>query len=144
MPRVVPSQIVEFIDDKFQFARSRQQYNVDPQFKDRVTALLRLVGELPDELLIMERDAYNRFVLSVSTMESTLDQGDWMISRGPMASFYDQGLGKAICDLRECLEPLPDEQTPAATSGLPFITDPQLQDSIRADIAFADQAFRRG
>src|SRR5215471_12204154 len=113
MPRVVPSQIVEFIDDKFPFARSRQRYNVDPQFKDRVTALFRLVGELPDELLVMERDAYNRFVLSVSTMESTLDQGDWMISRGPMASFYDQGLGKAICDLRECLEPLPDEQTPA-------------------------------
>ena len=140
MPRVVPSQIVEFIDDKFPFARSRQQYNVDPQYTDRVTALIRLVEELPDELLIMDSEAYNRFVLGVSTMKSTLDREDW-ISRGVAAWLYDQGLGAAICDLRACLEPLPDEQTPAATAGLPFITDLQLRDSIRADIAFANHAF---
>jgi hypothetical protein len=37
---------------------------------------------------------------------------------------------------------LPDEQIPAATAGLPFITDAQLRESIRGDIAFANQAFR--
>jgi hypothetical protein len=145
MPRVVPSQIVEFIDDHFPFARPpRQQYNVDPQYKDRVTALLRLVEELPDDLLMMDKDAYTRFVLSASTMKSTLDRDDWMISRGPMAQLYDRGLGVAICDLRASLEPLPDEQTPAATAGLSFITDTQLRDSIRSDIAFANQAFSGG
>jgi hypothetical protein len=144
MPRIVPSQIVNFIDDKFSFARSRQQYNVDPQYRDRVIALIRLVEELPDELLIMDREAYNRFVLSVSTIKSTLDHDDWMISRGPRAELYDRGLGVAICDLRACLEPLPDEQIPAATVGLLFIKDPQLRESIRGDIAFATQAFSGG
>jgi hypothetical protein len=144
MPRVVPSQVVEFIDAVFPFARSRQQYNVDIQYKDRVTALLRLLEELPDELLVMDGAEYNRFVLSVSTLKSTLDLGDWAISREPTAQLYDGGLGVAICNLRACLEPLPDEQIPAATAGLSFITETQLRESIRGDIAFATQAFSGG
>jgi len=143
MRRVVPSQVVEFIDADFSFARSRQEYHVDAQYKDRVTALLRLVNELPDELLIMDAAAYNQFVRSVSTLESTLDVEDW-ISRRPMASFYDQRLGEAISDLRDCLQPLPDQQIPAAAAGLPFIADAPLRESIRADIAFANQAFSGG
>jgi hypothetical protein len=39
---------------------------------------------------------------------------------------------------------LPDEQVPAATTGLPFIKDAQLRENIRADIAFADRAFSGG
>lgn len=39
---------------------------------------------------------------------------------------------------------MPDEQIPATTVGLSFITDPELRDSIRADIAFADRALSGG
>ena len=144
MPRVVPSQVVGFIDVEFPFARSRQQYNVDIQYKDRVTALLRLVEELPDELLLMDGAEYNQFVLSVSTLRSTLDFVDWTISRGPTAQLYDRGLGEVICNLRACLEPLLDEQIPASTAGLSVIRDTQLRESIRGDIAFANQAFSGG
>jgi hypothetical protein len=140
---MVPSQVVDFIDAEFEFARSGRQYNVDLQYKDRVTALLRLVEELPDELLAMDGVAYSRFVLSVSTMKSTLDLGEWL-ARGPMAHFYDQRLGDAISKLRARLESLPDEQIPAATAGLSFITDDQLRQSIRGDIAFANQALSGG
>jgi hypothetical protein len=128
----------------FPFAqRPRQQYNVDLQYKDRVIALLRLVEELPNELMTIDGAEYNRLVLSVSTMRSTLDLQDW-VSRGPTAAFYDRRLGEAISDLRECLERLPDEQIPAATASLSFIADPQLRESIRGDIAFANQAFAGG
>jgi hypothetical protein len=47
-----------------------------------VTALLRLVEELPNELMTIDGAEYNRLVLSVSTMRSTLDLQDW-VSRGP-------------------------------------------------------------
>jgi hypothetical protein len=143
MPRVVPSQIVDFIDAEFPHARSRQQYHVDVQYKDRVTALVRLVNELPYELLTMDGAAYNQFVRGVSTMESTRGVEDW-ISRRPMASFYNQRLGEAISELRGCLEPLLDQQIPAATAGLLFITDAPLRESIRADMAFANQVFGGG
>ena len=72
MPRVVPTQIIEFIDEEFSFARTRQPFNVDMQFKDQVTALLRLVDELPDELVRITKREYNRFVRSVETMKSTI------------------------------------------------------------------------
>jgi hypothetical protein len=91
MPRVVPSQIVEFIDAEFLFARTRQQYNVDIQYKGRVSALLQLADELPDELMRMESTDYNRFVLSVSTIRSTLQLEPW-ISRGHLAPLYDREL----------------------------------------------------
>jgi hypothetical protein len=51
------------------------------------------VEELPDELLVMDEAKYNRFVLSVSTMKSTLELEPW-ISRGHLAQFYDQRLVK--------------------------------------------------
>jgi hypothetical protein len=143
MPRVVPSQVIDFIDAEFVFARSRQEYVVDIQYKNRVTALLQLVEALPNELLIMDAGAYNRFILSISTMKSTLDLEHWT-SGGHMAPFYGQGLGGAISELRTHLETLSDEQIPPATAGLPFITDAQLRESIRGDLAFANQAFSGG
>jgi hypothetical protein len=76
-------------------------------------------------------------------MKSTLDLADWL-AQGPTATLYHRRLGEAISNLRGCLEPLPDQQIPAATAGLPFITDAPLRESIRADIAFANQAFSGG
>jgi hypothetical protein len=150
MPRVVPSQVVAFIDEVFAFARLQrqrnlvqQQYIVDAQYKDRVIALIRLVDELPNELLIMDGAAYNQYVLSVSTIKSTIDFQYW-ISASPAADIFGRRLGQAISDLRVCLETLPDEQIPAATAGLSFIKDKQLRESIRGDIAFANQAFSGG
>jgi hypothetical protein len=138
MPRVVPSQIVTFIDQEFSFARNRQPYNVDMQFKDRVSALLRLVDELPDELIRIDDTEYNLFVLSVETMRSTISHWN---SHGVTQAHTDRRLGSAITDLRDSLFLLPDQQVPTTTAGLTFITDAALRESIRADIAFADRAF---
>jgi hypothetical protein len=143
MPRVVPSQIVEFIDSKFPFARTRQQYNVDIQYRGRVNALLQLADELPEELIRMDSADYNRFVLSLSTIRSTLELEPW-ISRGQLAELYGRDLRDAISDLRSCVDPLPDQQIPEATTGLAFIEDAPLRESIRADITFANQEFSGG
>lgn len=138
MPRVVPTQIIEFIDEEFSFARTRQPFNVDMQFKDRVPALLRLVDELPDELVRITNREYNRFVRSVETMRSTIALWD---SHGVTQAHIDRRLGSAITDLRDSLLLLDDQQVPVEIAGLIFITDTELRESIRADIAFADQAF---
>jgi hypothetical protein len=91
--------------------------------------------------MVMEGTEYNRFVLSVSTMKSTIEHETWN-SRGQLAEMYSRMLGEAISDLRACLEPLPDQQIPASTAGLPFINDDILRESIRRDIASAEQALR--
>jgi hypothetical protein len=140
MPRVVPSQIVEFIDAEFPFARARQPPSVSHAHKDNLSALLRLVDELPDELKIIDGGDYSRFLRSLETIRSTV------IHTGGNTVPYnsEKRLGDAISDVRVTLERLPDQQVPAATAGLPFIADPQLRESIRADIAFANQAFSGG
>ena len=89
----------------------------------------------------MDSADYNRLVLSVSRMRSTLELEPW-ISRGQLAELYGRELGDAISDLRRCIDPLADQQIPEATTGLAFIKDALLQESIRSDIAFANQAFR--
>ena len=93
MPRVVPSQIVEFVDAHFPHARSRLEYIVDAQFKGSVSALLRLVNELPNELLILENTEYNRFVLSVSRIDSTLGLQTWNDKVHPPAQLDGRKLG---------------------------------------------------
>jgi hypothetical protein len=73
-------------------------------------------------------------------MKSTIEHEPW-VSRGHLAQMYDQNLGDAVSNLRARLEPLPDQQIPAATAGLLFVPDQPLRESIRADIAFANHAF---
>jgi hypothetical protein len=138
MAHVVPSQVVGFIDEEFSFARVRQPFNVDLQFKDRVSALLRLVDELPHDLVSINDRKYNRFVLAVETMRSTIQLWN---SHGVTQPHIDRRLGAAIIDLRASFDVLADQQVPASTAGLRFIADSDLRESIRADIAFESQAF---
>ena len=144
MPRVVPSQIREFIDEVFPFALTQRHYNVDIQYRGKVAALLRLADELPEELVHMDSADYNHFVLSLSTIRSTLDFQPWISGGFPHAQHYGMALGDAIFTLRTCIDPLSDQQIPEATTGLPFIADAPLRESIRADIAFANQALNGG
>jgi hypothetical protein len=139
MPKVVPTQIVTFIDGDFPFATEGRDYNVDMQFRDRVSALLRLVDELPDDLITFDGENYNRFVRAVETMRSTI--GLWQSLGASTADFHHRRLGASITELRRLLMNLDDERTPATTAGLPFIEDYELRESIRADIAAADAAF---
>jgi hypothetical protein len=88
MPRVVPSQIREFIDEFFSFALTGQQYNVDIQYRGKVTALLRLADELPAELVRMDSADYNRFILSLSTIRSTLELEPWISGGHPHAQLH--------------------------------------------------------
>jgi hypothetical protein len=104
MPRVVPSQIVEFVDERFPFARSRQEYIVDDQFKGSVSALLRLVDKLPDELLMLDGVDYSRFILSISTVESTLEAWNTNLQPGALHPAALRELCSAISNLRACLE----------------------------------------
>jgi hypothetical protein len=84
---------------------------------------------------------YNQFVLSISTIKTTIERDNWINNGRSPAASTDQRLQDAIFNLRTCLAPLPDEQIPAATAGLSFNRDKKLRENIRGDIASADQAF---
>lgn len=139
MPKVVPSQIVAFIDQDFPFARERRDFEVDMQFKGQVGGLLRLVGELPDELVTLDGDAYNGYVRAIAMMNSMIATWD---AHGPVTHGYEnRKLGAVITSMREALATMSDEVIPAATADLLFIQDDNLRESIRADVAAAEAAF---
>jgi hypothetical protein len=140
MPRVVPSQIVEFIDEEFPFARTRQPSTLSHTDIDALSALLRLTEELPDELRTVSGRKYSYFLRGIEIIRGTVTNRVAFSSHAPL----DERLRNAIADVRAILEPLPDQQLPVATVGLAFISDAPLRESIRADIAFADQAFAGG
>ena len=76
MPRVVPSQIL-----RVTYGASSQEhwdedgYQVDPQFSPSVSALIRLVDELPTDLVTLNGDDYNTFVKSIELLRTALRCG---------------------------------------------------------------------
>jgi len=143
MPRVVPSQIVSLIDFHFSNAKTAQPGTgtIDLSFSPRLSAILRLVDELPDELITVSGNDYNRLTDSVETIRNVLQM--WR-AQGGTASYLNAKVWDAVIGLRKSLAALPDQSVPAATSGLPFVADPALRESIRQDIATANSALHNG
>ena len=140
MPRVVPSQIVEFIDAEFSFARARRPPTFDHADIDALSALVRLTDELPDELMTVSGRNYSFLLRGIETIRGT-------VANRVSFSFgvsLDERLRNAIADVRKILEPLPDEAPSPITAELSFIPDAALRDSIRNDISAANRALHDG
>ena len=140
MPRVVPSQIVEFIDAEFPFARARQPSTFSHADIDALSALVRLTEELPDELRTVSGRNYSFLLRGIETIRGT-------VANRVVSSFgvsLDARLCNAIADVREILEPLPDEAPSPITAELSFILHADLRDSIRNDVSAAYRALHDG
>ena len=139
MPRVVPSQIVSFIDHQFPYAATAQPGSASLAASGGLSTVLSLIDELPSDLLTVSGDTYNDLVNSVESIRTML--AIWT-SRGSTVVGENNRMAAAVTRLRSCLSGLPDQQVPAATAGLSFIRDTDLRESIRRDIASAEQALR--
>jgi hypothetical protein len=140
MPRIVPSQIVEFIDAEFPFACARQPPTFDHADIDALSALVRLTEELPDELRTVSGRNYSFLLRGIETIRGT-------VANRVAFSFgvsLDERLRNAIADVREILEPLPDEAPSPITAELSFIPHADLRDSIRNDVSAANRALHDG
>jgi hypothetical protein len=141
MPHVVPTQVSSFIRGEFGPALGQDGYQVDPQFAGSVRALIRLVDEIPNDLIVLRGDNYNTFVKSVEVLRNAMTM--WSGNVRTEALFHAK-LGTAIRHLYGSLSGLVDQQVPTSTATLLFITDTDLRESIRQDVAFATQALRDG
>jgi len=139
--RVVPTQIKDLIDTAFPAAKEGKELHIDDPHLGTVAAILRLIDEVPDELIAISGHEYNEYVSSVETMRSIEQM--WR-AHGRIEMHTGVRLGAAVAKLRKCLEGLRDQVIPATTTALSFITDAPLRESIRADVAAADQALHDG
>jgi hypothetical protein len=136
MGRVMPSQVVQTIDQMFPSTARNTQNVHPPSHGAQLFGLLNLLKDVPDELIALTSADYAELVLAKSTIEDTLahwrnDQGGNM----PHVNGFD-----VVAVMRRALAKCPDEYPPATTSDLLFIKDTALRESIRQDIGAANRA----
>jgi hypothetical protein len=134
MPRVVPSQVVEIIDQVFPDARTSNRARIG--HGPEGAAVVRLAKEIPSELLTLSGQDLSDYFVILAMIEFT-QQNSFSQQRGFEVPEH-RGVS-AIFLLRQVLAKCPDEAPAAGTTDLPFITDNDLRESIRRDISAANQ-----
>jgi len=136
MARVMPSQVVQTIDELFPHAKNSAGSALDGQHGSRLLGILNLLKDVPDELINLPSADYAELVLATSTIEEHLAM--W---RGGHAGGMAHVKGRdAVTVIRCALALCPDEYPPAATTELSFVKDQDLRESIRRDVGAANRA----
>ncbi len=140
MARIVPSQIVALIDQNP--PGNSATLAVGHGTVGILTAVTRLIDELPAELLTISGPDYSDLVCSVESIRNSV--AFWQ-QKG-VGQIGNSGIrGKNVLVLiREVLAKCPDQAPSLATAELAFITDSGLRDSLRLDISSATSALHNG
>jgi hypothetical protein len=105
----------------------------------RIEGIIRLVEQIPGELLICPSENYSEFMVALGAISHFLTA---ISSHGKakLEPIRDFGPLDPIFLIRRCLQLCPDEFPVPSTSELAFITDEDLRLSIRIDISTATKA----
>jgi hypothetical protein len=134
MSRVTPSQVVAVIEKFFRSMELDYTRKITHAHSSALFAVLQLLEEVPPELL-PTGDDYSKFVVAVSAIRDRLQKWSAQIETGyPMPDVQEFG-GNPVLMVRDILARCPDQIRPAAASGLEFITDSDLRNSLRQDLS---------
>jgi hypothetical protein len=143
MPRVVPSQVVAFIDTLW--PTPEQQKNLNPTQAGRLSGLVELADQVPGELLTMDFALYASFICAKAHIRHSLlawasepKQPNWL---GIMPGQPEQ---IPVTVIRDALAQCPDESPAPGTSELSFIADADLRTNLRNDIGAVNLALSNG
>lgn len=138
MSRVVPSQIVTLIAQFFPQVLEQREHNNAMNFgldkMPHCTAILRLLAQVPPELIVLEGPRYTEFEYAIAAVDAALkhwsSHQDWLLQSVPQ--FRNLSPIRLIYDgLRLC----PDEFPTPATADLAFITDAGFRENLRLDLS---------
>jgi hypothetical protein len=141
MARVVPSQIIALIDENLP-ANNLQTLSINHSTVAAVTAITRLIDELPTELVTISGADYGDLVCGVEAIRNSVafwqHKGEGQIGVSGIR-------GKNVLRLiRDALAKCSDQTPSLATAELAFVTDSQLRVSIRLDLSTAMSALHNG
>jgi len=143
MPRVVPSQVVAFINSLW--PSSRDLNNLHRGQAGQLSGLVNLVDQIPNELLVMDAATYALFVCGrahisqkLATWVSVPDRGNEL---GQMPGPTPKN---PVTEIRDALAKCRDEPLGSDTSKLSFIPDQELRTNLLVDIGAIDRALSNG
>lgn len=147
MQRIVPSQVVEVIDNLFPFAASQQddqgsRVTLNHTDTIRLAGIVELTDQIPSELLILERERYADFIVSLTAIKTSIQT--WQLRGGVALLERIPGSNSnlnPVTILRKSLAKCPDESPDKSSQGLEFIPDEELRNSIRLDISASFRAY---
>ncbi len=148
MPRVVPSQVVELIDQLFpqyRFGSTSRNgwYNSNLDRCYGLQAVLDLTDQIPSSLVVLNGQDYSVLVSSIAAIRNVMDNpltGPYGIKKIELAPIEEFGNVNPIALIRDLLSRCPDEFPSPGTAELAFITDATLRDSLRNDIGTINRA----
>jgi hypothetical protein len=148
MPRIVPSQVVQYIDRTWPqiVARANEAGDLFLLHADQGPALeclVQLIEAIPDELLPRDPIRFEDVVFSTGTIRQRLAK--WNAGVNQAALGTSRGRDRhPVALIFNALTSAPDEAINAGTVELAFITDAYLAASIRQDVSTATSALANG
>jgi hypothetical protein len=141
MPRVVPSQVVDLIDQRYPTAKSTPDFPVYSGDAAVLSAIVCLTREIPPELLTISGADYIDLIHGLEALQNSVNF--WQLRGGdePPKRIKEKS---PVAVVRGALTKCPDENPSPATAELAFITDGALRDSIRNDISMATSSLHNG
>ena len=136
MPRVVPSQVVSYLETTFPITTEERYSKIElnPQSIMALRTILKICLELPDELIALEGPEYVDYQTGLRT-----EVEDWtgrQERRGRNLSFVPgKGQVTPLDLIRQALSKCPDVAPSPQAAGLEFIRESNLRDDLRIDIS---------
>ena len=143
MPRVVPSQVVAFINTLWPTAD--QQRNLNAHQAGQISGLVELADQIPGELLTMDTVAYAQLICAKAHIRHRLLA--WAAEpRLPneLGTMPGQPEQIPVTVIRDALAQCSDEAPASGTSELNFISDADFRANIRNDVGAINRALANG
>jgi hypothetical protein len=147
MPKVVPSQIVEFIDKRYPVAKEQlsgqgKPFSIDYGRQGIVNTIMHLIDQLPTNLMPLAGDEFVRFLEAYHELKSGV--AIWSTGSGGLSheiTKIKDGSGlNPITVIRDILSKCPDQGFENRDTGLSFIADQIFAEIINQDISFVNEA----
>lgn len=149
MPRVVPSQVVELIDQLFPSVATEDKghfssMGLDIKIASRLRAIVELFEQIPSELIVLDWSEYSALVVGITMMRTAAAR--WQEHGGPTPLLPVSGMGDVspMALVRRALSKCPDEFPSPGTVEMNFIQDQELRENLRKDISATNAALSNG
>ncbi len=147
MPRIVPSQVVELIDQMFPGVRDQPdsketRFSIARDHAFSVAAIIDLVEQIPPELMVLPSHSYAALVSSVASLRAVLKT--WNLRDYGIERIPGFGNRNPVTLIRNALAECPDEFPSVDSAKLAFIQDQDLRKNLEIDVSAANKALLNG
>lgn len=149
MTRIVPSQVVDYIDSRFPQAKQqdktgRPQIVFGIDHAPAISYLLSMVDSVPSHLTTLEGEALAEFGEAISALRIAVNRWSQGEKTYELAFIQGRQRQNPLTLLRKRLGALRDEAPELATNELVFIKDGDFRQSLRRDLGSIDRLIANG